>query len=236
MDALPNSPSISFSNSQPHGLPISLPKATSPELVMSAAGIDKHAVTTHRFASHEAPEAVLAPLRERWRNERVPVVEARSGDWTILSIRSGQGIETVQVRATASGTEGLRSRWVPARESQGSAPAASHLLEWLPSSSRLLRRIDHHDPGREAATLVALVEASPAAAASHLRASAQAAGFVADPASGMPAQRAAWYRGGDAASASGEALALRRGGETVVATVSAHRGATAVVMHWSRVQ
>ena len=96
-------------------------------------------------------------MRERWRNERVPVVEARSGDWLMLSVRSGQGIETVQVRATASGTEGLRSRWTPMRESQGAAPAASHLLDWLPSSSRLLRRIDHHDPGREAATVVVLV-------------------------------------------------------------------------------
>jgi hypothetical protein len=217
-------------------LPNSLPKASPLELVMPAAAFDKHAVTTHRFASHEAPEAVLAPMRERWRNQGVPVVEARSGDWLMLSVRSGQGIETVQVRATASGTEGLRSRWTPLRDAQVSAPAAAHLLEWLPSSSRLLRRIDHHDPGRKAATLVALVEASPSAAASHLRSSAQAAGFVADPASGMPAQRAAWYRGGDAASASGEALALRRGGETVVATVSAHRGATAVVMHWSQAQ
>ena len=222
MDALLNS------------LPDRLPKTSSPELVMSAAAFDKHAVTTHRFSSHEAPDQVLAPMRERWRNQGVPVVEARSGDWMMLSVRSGQGIETVQVRATASGTEGLRSRWVPARDSQDSVPAASHLLDWLPSSSRLLRRINHHDPGREAATLVALVEASPSAAASHLRTSAQAAGFVADPASGMPAQRAAWYRGGDAASGSGEALALRRGGETVVATVSAHRGATAVVMHWSQ--
>jgi hypothetical protein len=171
-------------------------------------------------------------MRERWRNQGVPVVEARSGDWMMLSVRSGQNIETVQVRATASGSEGLRSRWTPMRDEKASAPAASHLLDWLPSASRLLRRIDHHDPGREAATLVALVEATPSAAASHLRASAQAAGFVADPASGMPAQRAAWYRGGDAAS--GEALALRRGDETVVATVSAHRGATAVVMHWSQ--
>ena len=230
MDALPNS----LPNSLPHRLFTTLPKASSPELVMSAAGVDKHAVTTHRFFSHEAPEAVLAPMREQWRTQGVPVVEARSGDWLMLSVQAGQGIETVQVRATASGTEGLRSRWVPARDSQGSALATSHLLEWLPSASRLLRRIDHHDPGREAATLVALVEASPAAAASHLRASAQAAGFVADPASGMPAQRAAWYRGGDAASATGAALALRRGGETVVATVSAHRGATAVVMHWSQ--
>ncbi len=228
MDTLPNS--------LPNGLPNGLPKASPPELVMPAAAFDKHAVTTHRFFSHVAPDEVLAPMRERWRNERVPVVEARSGDWLMLSIRSGQGIETVQVRATASGTEGLRSRWTPMRESQGAAHSASHLLDWLPSASRLLRRIDHHDPGREAATLVALVEASPFAAASHLRASAQAAGFVADPASGMPAQRAAWYRGGDAASASGEALALRRGGETVVATVSAHRGAAAVVMHWSQGQ
>jgi len=222
MDTLPNS------------LPPGLPKASPPELVMPAAAFDKHAVTTHRFHSHEVPEQVLAPMRERWRNQGLPVVEARSGDWMMLSVRSGQGIETVQVRATASGTEGLRSRWVPARDSQVFAPAASHLLDWLPSSSRLLRRIDHRDPGREAATLVALVEASPSAAASHLRSSAQAAGFVADPSSGMPAQRAAWYRGGDGASASGEALALRRGAETVVATVSAHRGATAVVMHWSQ--
>jgi hypothetical protein len=96
-------------------LPNSLPKAHPPELVMSAAAFDKHAVTTHRFHSHEPPDQVLAPMRERWRNQGVPVVEARSGDWMMLSVRSGQGIETVQVRATASGTEGLRSRWVPAR-------------------------------------------------------------------------------------------------------------------------
>jgi hypothetical protein len=54
----------------------------------------------------------------------------------------------------------------------------------------------------------------------------------------MPAQQAAWYRGGSPASggATGEALALRRNAEEVIATVSRHRDSTAVVMHWSRPQ
>ena len=101
-----------------------------------------------------------------------------------------------------------------------------------------MRQLVHDDPSRAAATVVALVDDPPDAAARHVRQRARGDGFQIDPTLGMPAQGAAWYRGSTGAqeASSGEAIALRRREEEVICTVSRHREATAVVMHWSRPQ
>jgi len=215
-----------------------LPPDVRQEVMLSAAAIDGHTITTHRFRSALRPEPLLASLRERWRNEGLPVVETRQGDWTILSTRDATGMQTVQVRATAAGTEGLSSRW--AREATGkpghvagvrAGAAEPPVLQWLGEDARVIRRVMHRDEGRNAFTVVALVAGGADRAAERLRERARAAGFADDPALGMPAARAAWYRGEP--TAPGQALSFRRGQEEVVATVSVHRGDTALVLHWS---
>lgn len=212
----------------------SLPPDTRQELVMSAAALDGQTVTTHRFRSVDSPDAVATALRERWRGDGRRFVESRNGDWRVLSTRGSTGFTTVQLRATGSGTEGLSSHWQRASDAARDTTVewpTPPVAAWLPPDARLLRRITHRDPGRDAATVVALVDVSPGAAADGLRAKAARAGFVTDPVLGQPAAKADWYRGGP--DRSGEALAFRREGEEVVATVTAHRGGTAVVMHWS---
>jgi hypothetical protein len=212
----------------------SLPPDARQELVMSAAALDGQTVTTHRFRSTESADAVAAALRERWRAEGRRFVESRSGDWRVLSVRGEAGLTTVQLRVTASGTEGLSSQWQRASDAADEHALGwpmSPVTAWLPPEARVLRRITHRDPGRDASTVVALVDAAPADAAKRLRAGAARAGFVTDPVLGHPAVRADWYRGGP--DRSGEAMAFRREHEEVVATVSAHRAGTAVVMHWS---
>jgi hypothetical protein len=212
-----------------------LPADLRQELVMVAAAFDGHAVTTHRFRSPAPPGPLADLLRERWRVEGLAVVESRSGDWTVLSANARDGMRTVQFRATAAGTEGLASTWRRtasndlAASSVAGVPDAS-FARWLPSDARVLRQVRHRDPGREAATVVAVMSGEPRDAASRLRREAAASGFVADPSLGGPAGRAAWYRGGP--HASGEALAFRRAGEELVATVATHELGTAVVLHW----
>lgn len=210
-----------------------LPAELRPELIMDAAAIDGHSVTTHRFRSTSPPDAVAATLRERWRALGLPFVESRSGDWLMLSVRDRDGRTTVQLRASAQGTDAMSSRWERAARNEShhaDDAAATALAGWLPADARVLRRVAHRDPGRAAATVVAVVDADPAAASARLRRHAVAGGYVDDPALGHPAGRAAWYRGSPGAG--GEALAFRRGREEVVATLSAHAHGTAVVLHW----
>lgn len=216
-----------------------LPPDTRQELVMSAAALDGHSVTTHRFRATGRIEPLVQSMRERWQGEGVRFVETRHGDWVILSARDLAGVHTVQMRATGSGTEGLSSRWRRAGAAFADSAAVPDglvwpempVLAWLPSDARLLRRITHRDPGRDAATAVAIVAAPAELAAAQLRRRASGDGFTADPAVGMPAQGAGWYRGGPGAS--GEAMAFRRQGEEVVVTVAPHRDGAAVVLHWS---
>ena len=212
-----------------------LPPEVRQELVMSAAALDGHRVSTRRFHADVPPQVLIASVRERLRAGGVTVLEARNGDWTVLSVREADGLRTIQLRATGQGSEGLSSTWRSARdEGDAGVPdgrtAGEPLAAWLPDDARVLRSIRHHDAGRDAATVVALTAASPGRAAEALRARAARLGFTEDPALGLPAQRAAWYRGGG--DAAGEALAFRQGRREVVVTVGPHRGSTAVVLHW----
>jgi len=231
-----------------------LPQEVRQEVVMRAAQMDGHSLTTYRFNGTESADALRASVARHFRDAGRQVIELTRGEWNIVSARSPKGFETVQVRATARGSEGMATEWRWSEPRSGAAPhsgddgansgertaftssRAAMLVDWLPAHARVVRQIRHHDPGREGATLIAMADVSPEASAQHLRARAIQAGFVLDPSLGMPAQGAAWYRGGPntGSESSGEALALRRNAEEVIATVSRHRGATALVLHWSR--
>lgn len=209
-----------------------LPVDLKQELVMAAALLDQHAVTTHRFRAAERPEVLADAMRERWRAEGRTYVESRHADWTLLSVRERQGVRTVQLRAAQWGTEGLASWWSPAPGQAAesvSAESVPPVLRWLSDDARVIRHLTHRDTGRDGATVVAVLPATPQIAAMRLRERAGADGYGVDPGLGLPAGRAAWYRGG---GASGEALAFRRGREEVVATVAPHPEGTAVVLHW----
>jgi hypothetical protein len=209
-----------------------LPAELRQEVLMSAAALDGHSLATHRFRSPAPPAALARDLRDRWREQGLAVVETRQGDWTILSIRDPAGLQTVQLRAAAGGTEGLSSRWdrapgVPPAggelTSSSQAAVSPPTLRWLDGDARIVRRVAHRDPGRSASTVVALVAGPPSVAAERLRERARASGFADErPASAQSPVRA-----------EGQALAFRRGDEEVVATVAVHRDGAAIVLHWS---
>lgn len=204
-----------------------LPVDLRQEVVLNATALDGHSLTTHRFRAAESPSALVHRLRARWHAAGIAVVETRHGDWTILSIRDPDGLQTVQLKATAHGTEGLSSRWQRGQSTASSgadAQAASPpTLRWLGDDARIVRRVAHHDPGRVAATVVAIVPGPPTAAAERLRERAGAAGFRDEsaPVANVPAR------------APGLALVFRRGHEEVAGTVAPHRDGVAVVLHWS---
>jgi hypothetical protein len=234
----------------------SLPPSARPELVIRAVALHGHTVTTHRFRAAQPLDAFLVALRARWRGEGRSFVETQRGDWTIVSVRDDAGVRTVQARAFGSGTEGLSSRWRPdpvapqagASPAEGPADgaaspgspgrAAPAFDDWLPPGARIVRRVVHHDAGRDAATLVALAAITPADAARRLEGGARRSGFRADPA--LPAAAAVPAGSGDPPGAPdavpvapGRAFAFQRRGEEVVATVAPHPEGAAVVLHWS---
>jgi len=231
-----------------------LPQEVRQEIVMRAAQMDGHSLTAYRFQGRESADVVKASVARHFRDAGRHVIELTRGEWNIVSARSSEGYETVQVRSTARGNEGMATawRWTGRSVNDGAVAAAAGslaapdagvaaasvgmLLNWMPPRARVIRHMTHADPGREAATLVVLADDSPGAVAARLRAQAMKSGFLIDPALAMPAQGAAWFRGGASAGdeSAGEAIALRRAGEEVIATVSRHHEATAAVLHWSK--
>lgn len=208
-----------------------LPADLRQEVLMSAAALDGHTLSTRRFRDERPPADLARDLRAYWRELGVPVVETRQGEWIVLSIRDEAGLQTVQLRAAAGGTEGLSSRWQrgpgTGDAGRGTPPIAEAAtpptLRWLGDDARIVRRVAHRDPGRVVSTVVALVAGAPTGAAARLRDRALASGFADERGAAADAP----------SRAGGQALAFRRGGEEVVGTVAPHRDGTAVVLHWS---
>jgi hypothetical protein len=209
-----------------------LPPDAKYEVVMSAAAFDGHSVTTHRFRSGRAPEQLADALRERWRSEGVRFVESTRGEWLVLSTRRESAVETLQLRRTAAGTEGLHSVWQrdPSAGVQPSPGAAERLRSLLPDGARALREIAHRDGPREGATVVAISAQPLPAVLDALQSRLAQQGFAPDRA--LLARRPAAVAGAPG-TPPGRALAFRRGGDEVIATVADHRGERAIVLHWS---
>jgi hypothetical protein len=217
-----------------------LPESYRQELVMSDSVIDGQSVRTWRFSSDQTPQALLEAAQAHFRETGRRVIAVTRGDWRIVSALGAQDIHTVQIRSGPRGAEGLSSVWVRP-DARASTPsrmpwaqsAIDELQDWLPASLQVHRRIAHHDTGRWAATLVASGPIAAAELASRLLDRARRAGYEPDPALGLPAQGAAWYRG-DRSRTPGDALALRRRSDEVIATLASQGELTSVVIHWSR--
>lgn len=216
-----------------------LPETFRQEVVMSDSAIDGQSVRTWRFQSEQSAQSVSDAAQAHFRDIGRQVIAVTRGEWRIVSALAPDGIYTVQVRSTPRGAEGLSSVW--SRPDSGAAPVSGHvrrtataldeLQDWLPDSVRILRRITHHDAGRLAGTLVATSERSGTELAAWIQERARRAGYQPDPMLGMPAQRAGWFRGEP-----GEALALRRRSDELIATLAPQGQSTSIVMHWSRAQ
>lgn len=216
-----------------------LPEPFRQEVVMSDSAIDGQSVRTWRFRSDQSAHSVSEAAQAHFREIGRQVIAVTRGEWRIVSALAPEGIYTVQVRSTSHGAEGLSSVWARPDASttlvsghvRQTATALDELQDWLPDSVRVLRRITHHDAGRLAGTLVASSERPGAELAASILARARRAGYQPDPVLGMPAQRAGWYRGEP-----GEALAMRRRSDELIATLAPQGDITSIVMHWSRAQ
>jgi hypothetical protein len=218
-----------------------LPLDAKHELVMSAAAFDGHSVTTHRFRSSRSPEQLAESLRERWHAEGIRFVEITRGEWLLLSSRRESATETLQLKRTPAGSEGLHSLWqrdpaaaVGAASADPSSAITDRVRGFLPAAARPIRDIVHRDGARQAATVVATAPEPVPALSAALKRRLAAAGFVRDPALGSAQPATAAGSAPAAGETGGQALAFRRGDEEVVATVAAHRGESAIVLHWSR--
>jgi len=216
-----------------------LPEPFRQEVVMSDSAINGQSVRTWRFRSEQSAQSLSEVAQAHFRETGRQVIAVTRGEWRIVSALTPDGIYTVQVRGTGRGAEGLSSVW--ARPDSGAVPVAGHvrrtataldeLQDWLPESVRVLRRITHHDAGRLAGTLVAISERPSPEIAASIQARARRAGYQPDQLLGMPAHQAGWYRGDP-----GEALAMRRRGDELIATLAPQGQSTSIVMHWSRAQ
>jgi hypothetical protein len=209
------------------------------ELLMEATGLDGHLVTTHRFVSTRSPDTFVESVKANWEAEGLRVVQTSRGLWQLLSVRREAVFETLQLRTGADGgTEGLHSVW---RRDPASAAAGAErerramhaeLRTWLPPSSVPIRELMQAGAGQTVATLVATATDGEAAVVSALARRLHAAGFTPSAIPGVASGLSP--AAGQGLRRQGAALAYRRGAEEIVATVAAHRGETAVVVHWSR--
>ncbi len=173
---------------QAQSFPRDLPDARLPGLEQMRVAIPEGAIGEHSVAVYEVrsvlpPRMVLSEVERHWRRLGADVVlQARSGDWHVLSqrlddragVRDGivagdepgradalpSGFETLQLRARpGGGSTGLLTRWfrpesVPEPgDGAGRRPDGLHGL--LPADAGRLRRFTSNDPGGRRGSMLA---------------------------------------------------------------------------------
>lgn len=150
-----------------------LPDARLSGLDQVRVAIPQGAVAGHSMAVYEVrsvlpPRLALAEVERHWRSRGADVVlQARSGDWFVLSQRLDgldalpSGFETLQLRArTGGGSKGLLTRWfhpgmaVAGEDAPGSQTDsyADPLTDLLPADARDIRRFTSDDRDRQRGT------------------------------------------------------------------------------------
>ncbi len=161
-----------------------LPGLEQMRVAIPEGAVGEHSLTVYEVRSVLPPRMALSEVERHWRRLGADVVlQARSGDWHVLSqrlddragVRDGMvagdepgradalpsGFETLQLRARpGGGSTGLLTRWfrpesAPERDDgAGWHPDALHGL--LPADADGLRRFASNDPdGRRGSTLAA---------------------------------------------------------------------------------
>lgn len=232
---------------------LELPFSARLEPVIEQGEIEGQPVRVARFQTPLPPDEVLRAVRHGWRGVGAdPVVEARSGEWRLLSSYDPAGLRTLQLRpAPGGGSEGVLSVWPSGMERAAASPRAAgpEVSRLLPADARVVRRFAATDAGRRSETVVAVVNGTPAWVASAIGGRLSALGFVRDPligvrgtsggaamadaATGEGASGAAAWRGSASGGATlGEAASYRLGRRELTFTVSAiGDGRSGIVLH-----
>ncbi len=156
----------------------SIPGIDRMRVAIPDGSLGAHSVVVLEVASRHAPHEALTEVERHWRAQGADtVLRAHTGHWFVLSRRTGavtdadanrpEGFETLQLRASVhGGSEGLLTRWEPARETSTRADASPRLV---PDDARVVRQLASGSPaGRAARTLIASLERSLDDAESHL--------------------------------------------------------------------
>jgi hypothetical protein len=158
---------------------------------------------------------------EVWSQRPAPVHSLERDGWLVLVQAVGTSIETVELRASGTGTEGRRARL--SRPDPDIAEASAWLEEALPDGCRVLRRVTHLDGERRMTTLVAVSSSSGASLSRRLLANLQRHGF-----------RHGQRHAPSFAGAAGSVQFLVRGREELALAISESGDKQAIVMHWGR--
>lgn len=165
----------------------SLPGIDHARVAIPDGSLGGHSVVVFEVDSRRAPREALGEVERHWRAQGADaVLQAHTGEWFVLSRRTGstretgsasypEAFETLQLRASAhGGSEGLLTRWT-----QASTPARDDdLARLVPPDAQLVRQLASGG-GRErrAVTLVAHFTRSLDEAERHLERHLLHAGF-----------------------------------------------------------
>ncbi|HVL54905.1 MAG TPA: hypothetical protein VM491_00245, partial [Burkholderiaceae bacterium] len=119
--------------------PFALPPDLVPQVLIEHVRVDEHSLSTSRFIAGEPVDQLADRIADHWRAQ-APVLQARHGEWRIVSRHLGSRIDTVQLRATGAGSEGFASSWQPLPAAP--APAQS-LSAMLPPGCEIVRQLAH---------------------------------------------------------------------------------------------
>lgn len=157
-----------------------LPGIDAVRIAIPDGSLAGHSVVVFEVDSRRAPRDALAEIERHWRAQGADtVLQAQTGEWFVLSRRSGPtregnvdpdsgfaAFETLQLRASRhGGSEGLLTRWAqPKTPTEGDA-----LNRLVPSDAKLVRQLSSGGGSeRRATTLVARFARSLDDAERHL--------------------------------------------------------------------
>lgn len=191
------------------------------EVVLPDVTLNGRRIQLTRFVDRRPPGVLRALVQSQWAQRPTPVHALEREEWLVLVQAVGTSVETIELRARGTGTEGRRARL--SLPDPAMADASAWLEEALPVDCRVLRRLTHRDGGRSMTTVVAVSAATAASLSQRLLSSFARQGFLHQPDS-TPS-----YVG-----AGGSLRFLRRGNQELALAISEQAGERAIVLHWGR--
>ena len=191
------------------------------EVVLQGATLNDRRLDLNRFVDRRPPQMLRELVRSLWSQRPAPVHALERDGWLVLIQAVGKSVETMEMRAWGTGTEGRRVRL--SRPDPDLVEASTWLEEALPDGCRVLRRITHRDGDRRLTTLVAVSPTTAGSLSQRLLANLQRHGFR-QQSRGIPSF----------GSPSSLLQFLTRGREELALAISERDGERAIVMHWGR--
>jgi hypothetical protein len=191
------------------------------EVVLPGVTLNGRRIDLNRFVDRRPPRVLQELVQTQWTRRPAPVHVLEREGWLVLVQAVGTSVETMELRAHGTGTEGRRLRL--SLPDPRIADASAWLEDALPAGCRILRRLTHRDGERSMTTLVAVSTATAASLSRRLLATFARQGFQHQP-DGSPSF----------VGTGGSLQFLTRGNQELALAISEQAGERAVVLHWGR--